>query len=364
MKTKILFMALLSLFMLTSSKCSDSEPEVKPLPPVETPDTPDQPGNEEDDPLVLPEREKPTFKGKIVVGYYPTWSTWWGEPDYDKLSIICLAFAEMRGDGHLYYDGYDAVKHVITNAHKKNVKVLVSLRDAQNVSKALADEKLRKNLAKEVKYCIHKYNLDGVDVDYEEWGGDENAKRQNLEKFYTDIRAQIGEGYLLTAALGGKTHADSSIDAQLLSHLDYVFPMIYDACGGWEGGGWGEVGQHSSFQYFKDVIAFYTGTLKVPKEKLCAGMPFYGYEFKFENSTKDAVSVAYRDLFGRFPDVDVANTDNIGLIWYNGIPTIKEKCQYVLDNGIGGVMIWELSQDTREPATSLLNAVHTTLNKK
>ncbi len=364
MKIKILFMALMSMVMLlTSSKCSNDEPELKPLPPVENPDTPEPGDGDDDDKLVLPDRKKPVFEGKMVVGYYPTWSAWWGEPDYDKLSVICLAFAEMRGDGHLYYEGYDAMKNVISNAHRKNVKVLVSLRDAQNVSKALADEKLRKNLAKEVKYCIYQYDLDGVDVDYEEWGGDEKAKLRNLEKFYTDIRAQIGEGYLLTAAVGGKTQLDQSINAQSLSHLDYVFPMIYDACGGWEGGGWGAVGQHSSVQYFKDVITFFTTTLKVPKEKLCPGMPFYGYEFKSPDSTNGATAVAYRDLFTRFPDVDVPNTDNIGLIWYNGIPTIKEKCQYVVDNDIAGVMIWELSQDSREEAASLLNAAYTTLNK-
>lgn len=358
MKASIILAATLGLLFLTSSKCSDDAPEVKPLPPVENPETP-----EPEEPA-LPERDKPVFEGKMVVGYYPTWSTWWGEPDYDKLSVICFAFAEMRGDGHIYCDAYSDVKQVIANAHKKNVKVLASLRDAQNVSAALADEELRKNLAKEVKNCIRDFNLDGVDVDYEEWGGDENAKRLNLEKFYIDLRAQIGEGYLLTAALGGKTHLDSSIDAQLVSHLDYVFPMIYDDCGGWEGGGWGEVGQHSSTQYFKDVIAFYTTTLNVPKEKLCAGMPFYGYEFKSSTSTQGATAVAYRDLFSRFPGVDVANTDNVDLIWYNGIPTIKDKCQYVVDNDIAGVMIWELSQDTRQDETSLLSAAYSTLNNR
>lgn len=359
MRIKPLLVASFCACALMASACGGDEPKVKPLP--DTPaDTPTPPTN--DTPDVLPEREKPTFSGKMIVGYYPTWSTWWGEPDYDKVSLICLAFAEMRGDGHLYYDGLREIKHVIENAHKKGAKVVVSLRDAQNVSAALADAKLRENLAKEVKECIAELNLDGVDVDYEEWGGDNETKRKNLEQFYKDIRAQIGDGYLLTAAVGGKTHPDSELSESLLSHLDYVFPMIYDACGGWEGGGWGQVGQHSGYEYFQDVIKFYTTEMKVPKEKLCAGLPFYGYEFKSATSTEGAGSVAYRELFDRFPNEDVAGTDNIGLIWYNGIPTIQKKCQYVMDEGVAGVMIWELSQDTRTPETSLLNAVHSTLN--
>ena len=43
--------------------------------------------------------------------------------------------------------------------------------------------------------------------------------------------------------------------------------------------------------------------------------------------------------------------------FYNGIPTIKKKCQYVKDNGYGGIMIWELGQDSTTTKYSLLNAI-------
>lgn len=366
MKLQLMAKTLLVTSFFTSATvaaaCGCDDPEVKQLPDVPAVIAGDT--STDCDVLVLPERDKPTFEGKMVVGYYPTWNTWWGEPDYSKLSLLCIAFAEMRGDGHLYYDGARNLKNVIDNAHAAGTKVVISLRDAKNVSVALADEKLRKNLAKEVKYCISELNLDGVDVDYEEWGGDNDAKGNNLEEFYKDIRAQIGDGYLLTAAVVGSTNADGKLKENTLRHLDYVFPMVYDSCGGWRGGGgWGQVGQHSSYEYFRDVIEYFTNGLNVPKEKLCPGLPFYGYEFKSATSTDDAASVAYRELFDRFPDEDVANTDNIGLIWYNCIPTITQKCQYALDEDVAGVMIWELSQDTRDEETSLLNAVHKTLNK-
>lgn len=315
--------------------------------------------------IVLHQREKPTFSGRMIVGYYPSWGRHAGEPDYDKLSMICLAFAQMRGDGHLEYEGLCGMQDVIDHAHEKDVKVLVSLRDSRGVSAALADSLLRKNLAFEVKKCIAELDLDGVDVDYEEWGGDNATKRENLEAFYKDIRRELGDGYLITAALTGLTEPNDAIDARLLSHLDYVFPMIYDLCGGWEGGGgWGEVGQHSSYEYFKDAIRFFTSDLKVPASKLCAGLPFYGYEFSNLNSTAGAKSAFYRDILKRFPEDNAQNKDNVGLIWYNGIPTIKKKCKYVADEGIAGVMIWELSQDSHDPETSLLNAAYSALREE
>ena len=363
MKIRSFLVASFCTLAMAANACGGDEPQVRPLPDKDQPSVSVDPTKPDDDPLVLPEREKPNFDGKMIVGYYPTWNTAWGEPDFDKISLICLAFAEMRGDGHLYYDGAKNMKDFIDHAHAAGTKVIISLRDAQNVSKALADEKLRKNLAKEVKYCINELNLDGVDVDYEEWGGEDESKSNNLEQFYKDIREQIGDGYLLTAAVGGATSPDGKVKANALSHLDYVFPMVYDACGGWEGGSWGEVGQHSSFDFFKNVLEYFTNGLNVPKEKLCLGLPFYGYEFYDENSTKGATSVTYSQMFKRFPDLDVANLDNVGLIWYNGIPTIKKKCQLALDEDIAGVMIWELTQDTRDE-NSLLKATHETLNSK
>ena len=44
-------------------------------------------------------------------------------------------------------------------------------------------------------------------------------------------------------------------------------------------------------------------------------------------------------------------------IAYNGIPTIQRKCQYVMDEGFGGVMIWELGQDSPVQQYSLLRAI-------
>jgi GH18 family chitinase len=40
---------------------------------------------------------------------------------------------------------------------------------------------------------------------------------------------------------------------------------------------------------------------------------------------------------------------------------MKAKCQYVIDQGLGGVMIWSLDQDVADNR-SLLSAIHETLS--
>lgn len=86
------------------------------------------------------------------------------------------------------------------------------------------------------------------------------------------------------------------------------------------------------------------------------GVPFYGYGFgrAFRNET-----YSYSEIVSKYPGAE--NADQAGnTIWYNGFPTIKAKTQYVLDEGLGGVMIWSLDNDAKGER-ALLSAIHRTL---
>lgn len=43
-------------------------------------------------------------------------------------------------------------------------------------------------------------------------------------------------------------------------------------------------------------------------------------------------------------------------VYYNGVETIKKKTGYAKEN-LGGIMIWELTQDTGNAEKSLLQAI-------
>ena len=46
--------------------------------------------------------------------------------------------------------------------------------------------------------------------------------------------------------------------------------------------------------------------------------------------------------------------------YFNGIDTIRKKTAFARSQGLGGVMIWNLGQDT-DDASSLLRAIHAAL---
>jgi len=99
---------------------------------------------------------------------------------------------------------------------------------------------------------------------------------------------------------------------------------------------------HSSYQEAVTSIQFWAGR-GVAKSKIMIGVPFYG-----QNGASYASLVA--------ADPQAPYSDNSGGTNYNGIATMKQKTSLALQQA-GGIMIWELSQDTYD-ATSLLSAIH------
>jgi GH18 family chitinase len=86
------------------------------------------------------------------------------------------------------------------------------------------------------------------------------------------------------------------------------------------------------------------------------GVPFYGYGFGSAFRNRD---YPFSAIIAEYPGAE--NTDQVGnTIWYNGIPTIKAKARYVVDQGLAGVMIWSLDSDAKGDK-SLLAAIYETL---
>lgn len=77
-------------------------------------------------------------------------------------------------------------------------------------------------------------------------------------------------------------------------------------------------------------------------------MPFYG---RPSWQTYEAILEANPDAY----KTDISMINGIEA-HYNGVDTIKKKTEFAKEN-IGGVMIWELSQDSTDKKTSLQAAI-------
>ena len=99
----------------------------------------------------------------------------------------------------------------------------------------------------------------------------------------------------------------------------------------------------------------------IAKSKLILGVPFYGYGFGANNVTSSLPFSAIISTYAGAENLDQVTMTDGEIMYYNGIPTIKNKTTLAMQKG-GGVMIWELLQDA-QGASSLLKNIHDVVHK-
>jgi GH18 family chitinase len=295
-----------------------------------------------------------------VVAYVPNWidlNSFAATIDYAKLTHINVAFENPSNDaGDLSFNRKNQA--LLTQAHANHVKILVSIGGGSasgdkalqaRYSDLLANER-RAGFVEKLAAYVSDHEFDGLDVDIE--GPSIN---KDYGAFIQDLaRALKPQGRLLTAALS-KGYGGNKVPDSVLEHFDFVNIMAYDGAGYWNPKA---PGQHSSMEFAMSNVTYWLSR-GLPKTKAVLGVPFYGYGFGDAFRKRD---YPYSEILASYPGAE--NSDTAGsTIWYNGIPTIKAKAQYVVDQGLGGIMIWSLDSDVKGEQ-SLLSAIHGVLNAK
>lgn len=313
--------------------------------------------------VLLPARSAAAETSFRVVGYYPYWEP--GEVEkiqYDILTHINYSFAiPTREGGLLPLEQPHLARRIIQEAHENGVKVLLAVGgwSYQNVplastfAAATATAEKRSKFVQAMVAMCEEFGFDGVDMDWEYPRISDGTYRQ-YEALMLELSAALrSRGKLLTTAVpagvsvSGTAYADSmgQTDA-VLAAVDWINVMAYE-------GGNGQ--NHSPYSFAVYAVRYWTEQRGLPAEKVVLGMPFYA---------KDRY-IPYGDLLAAVPDA--WNRDSVvyqgNPLWYNGIATIAAKTQYALKQKLGGVMIWELSQDTTQKAYSLLSTIGRTIDQ-
>ena len=295
----------------------------------------------------------PGFK---IVGYYPSWQP--GKLDriqWDILTHINYAFAIPTTEGTLLpLDNPSLASTIISQAHAHNVKALLAVGGWEYngtilenvfVQATNTDEKIQR-LVNSIMDMVNQYGFDGVDMDWEHPRRDMPSQTQ-YEKLMLALSSRLkAQGKLLTSAVlsgvspegieywDARAHTDAVLNA-----VDWINVMAYD-------GGDGE--RHSSYDFAVNSGLYWKNTRGMPASKVVLGVPFYGRPSW----------ASYDQILQANPNAYNTDTSMINgmLAYYNGIPTIKAKTTFAKQN-LGGIMMWEISQDTADRSKSLLTAI-------
>lgn len=223
--------------------------------------------------------------------------------------------------------------------------------------------------------------FDGIDVDWEyPQANDADNFRALLEEFRRQMNA-FRTGLRLSVAVGPHPRMEPGTDFTTIAPLvDQIGVMNYDYNGPWsKTTGFlaplfpGPSGRSGSIA---TSMAAYENA-GVPRDKLLMGLPFYGYGWTGVNAIDNGLFQPGRGVDGDKPYRYIRTLatpsslhrdprsqapwlyDGTTFWTYDDPVSVRYKVSYAAQQRLGGIMIWELSEDTAEG--DLLRAAHRSL---
>jgi chitinase len=330
-----------------------------------------------------------------------------GEVAARKLTRINYAFANLQNGVIVEGFGHDAENFAALNSLKHDnpsLTVLVSVGGwtwSGNFSDMALTRKSRNLFIESAVKFVQKYSLDGVDIDWEYPGmaGNNNRFRPDDKQNYTPLlkelrkrfdreEKRLGRPLVTSIATGASTdfleHTEMAkvqryVDTINLMSYDYYVP-VWDKT----------TGHHSPLftnpadpkKISADRTVHEYESAGVPASKIVLGVPFYGKSWAkvpainhglFQIGTEaPATYLPYGNLtslqnngYVRYWDASASapflyNKDAQIFISYEDPESLAEKCKYVLDHRLAGIMFWEYSSD---PAGVLLESIDAGLHQ-
>ena len=288
-----------------------------------------------------------------VIGYYS--GDLFDEPidqlPTDKLTHIIYAFLIPRADGSLApIQKPDQLRELVTQAHRDGAKVLIALggwwgegQELEPVFEAVAaNDELRIKLVENVRQMINNYDLDGLELD---WEFPYQYSIADYERLVLDLKTALHQdGKELTAALNGAWSSTEGPEPSMvltdncLHSFDFINVMAYDI----------NNDEHSPLWFTETSIDYWLNR-GVAAEDIVIGMPLYARPSWMQ----------YRHLVELDPDNAFLNyvpTTPLAS-YYNGLNILREKTIVALSRA-GGVMLFDVNEDTLDEATSVVAMIN------
>jgi len=341
-----------------------------------------------------------------IVAYYPYWASYQNLSlsrfASSGITHLNYAFANIRdgevvmGDAATDRANYAEMKRV--KKEEPSLKTLISV-GGWGWSGQFSDVALtaasRTKFAESAVRFVRENGFDGVDLDWEypvSGGLSSNRSRPEDKRNFTlllqELRGRLdgagtkdGRTYLLTIAAGASSSyvANTEID-RIASIVDWINLMTYDYHGSWENTSnhhaalYSDPSRSGSGSSANDTVKAFLKA-GAPSGKLVLGIPFYGRGWTGCGAADNGQSQTCKgpsggmladgvQEFGNLEDQGWIDGSGFVRYWddaakvpwlyrkttgtfvsYEDPESISYKAGYVKTKGLGGAVIWEISQD-------------------
>ena len=324
-----------------------------------------------------------TLMAQRVVGYYPDWMRNEFPPiylDMDVLTHVIHAFAWPDVNGNII--SYDNMLNISNSGiiHKKFLLSLGGWGQDEGFAVVSASSELRHTFINNLLDVCDEYEYDGVDIDWE--FPQSVYDRNNLNLLVSEMDSMFHDHdstLLITMAVPTSSWSGQWFDfGYLKNHIDFFNAMTYNMHGTWSS----HAGHNSPLYQSppgdpdgscQTGINYLLLTRGVPADQINLGLPFWGIQFNasningsFTGSTED---IRYSEIPAMINNGWTYHWDSIAycpylisedqskLVTYDNPESIAYKCEYTMERGLGGVMIWALGYDVTTNGQELIQSI-------
>jgi len=308
------------------------------------------------------------FAQNKVVAYFPHWAQYAqfkpSDIRYHLVTEIRYGYLSPSGSELLFADESDKENflNLVKRAKDAGVKITVAIGGlgAEEAVKGVSAS----DLAAAAKKFGQQYGVNSFEID----GGAIDSK--DLSKLLSQAAAIANAGLTASVAVPGVESLASAVSGADFSKIENFSLWFTDEASANDS----KVKPNSNTsEVIKTLSAF--AKAGVPSSKLMPIVPFYGktfYKAKGLNSSHEGSGsgndgvLPYKDIMEKFNkknaysvSFDESSKSEVAVsedetIVFNGIPSMKAVAEAVSQNGYGGVAVFDISGDRKEPIVSLL----------
>ena len=282
----------------------------------------------------------------------------------EGVNVVSPSFITVTKQGKGAIDtniGSAGVKY-IQWAHNNDYKVWAMVSNSsmkETTSEILNDYRLRENFINNVIDVVIEYDLDGINLDFENiYEADKNA----YSKLVLELAPRLKElGKVLSVDV---TAPDGSPDWSLCYNrnligktADYIVFMAYDQYGISST----EPGTTAGYDWVENSINKFLNQEEVDSDKIILGIPFYTRIWKVGDTVKSEV-VNMKDTYKNIPSYaniqwddtlkqNYAEYEKNGTtykVWIEDLKSIKEKLSLINTYNLAGASFWEKDREDEQ----------------
>lgn len=316
----------------------------------------------------LAQEKQVTGKVNMVWDYYSEYSS---APDrsgtsIEGVNVVSPSLFYINKNGELTEKIGDSGKKYIQWAHNNGYKIWPMVSNAEAgltvTSKIMNSYEKRQELIENIVNSCVKYNLDGINIDFE------NMKQEDKDlysRFIIELTPRLKEVGLVTsvdvtAPDGGETWS-MCFDRHVIGDVaDYIVFMAYDEYGTSST----KPGTTAGYDWVKLGLNKFLKTEEIDSNKIILGIPFFTRVWTSDTNGKitSNKTVAMKNINNVIPSgidkkwdddlkqsyVEYMDGNSKKQIWIEDVDSLKEKIYLINDNNLAGVASWQKDMESND----------------